>query len=133
MRRQGTDLTIVALSRMVQVALEAASLLEEKGWSAEVIDPRSISPLDTSALLESVRKTGRLVIVDEDNPCCGIASEIAAIVSAEAFATLKGPVQRITAPHAHVPFSPMLEEQYLPNAQRVVDAAMKLMRPGAPS
>jgi pyruvate/2-oxoglutarate/acetoin dehydrogenase E1 component len=94
LRREGKDLTIVALARMVHVALEAASLLEQKGWSAEVIDPRSISPLDTSALLESVKKTGRLIVVDEDNPCCGIASEIAAVVSAGAFGCLKSPVQR---------------------------------------
>ena len=133
LQRQGTDLTIVALSRMVQIALEAASLLEKKGWSAEVIDPRSISPLDTSALLQSIKKTGRLIIVDEDNPCCGIASEIAAVVSTEAFSSLKAPVQRITAPHAHVPFSPILEERYLPDTQRVVDAAVQLMRLGARS
>jgi pyruvate dehydrogenase E1 component beta subunit len=127
-RREGKDLTIVALSRMVQVALEAASRLEERGWNAEVIDPRSVSPLDKSLLLESVKKTGRLIIVDEDNPCCGIASEIAALVSAEAFDFLKRPVQRITAPHAHVPFSPILEERYLPDARRVVDAAAQSMQ-----
>jgi len=127
-RREGNDLTMVALSRMVLVALEAASELEQRGWSAEVIDLRSISPLDKATLLESVKKTGRLIIVDEDNPYCGIASEIAALVSTEAFAYLKHPVQKVTPPHAHVPFSPILERQYLPDAQRVVDSAARLMR-----
>lgn len=126
-RREGHDLTIVALSRMVQVSLQATTELEERGWSVELIDPRSISPLDQSTILDSVKKTGRLIIVDEDNPCCGVASEIAALVSAEAFDSLKRPVQRITPPHAHVPFSPILERQYLPDATRIVDSAAKLM------
>ncbi len=126
-RRQGVDVTMVAISRMVLVALEAASALEKEGCSAEVIDARSLSPLDTETILASVKKTGRLIVVDEDYPQCGMASEIAAEVSSRAFRYLKQPVQRITPPHAHVPFSPVLEQCYLPDARRIVECAQGLM------
>jgi acetoin:2,6-dichlorophenolindophenol oxidoreductase subunit beta len=106
--REGGDLTIVALARMTHVALEAASALAEKGIEATVIDPRTTSPLDEETILESVGATGRLLVVDESNPRCSVASEIAAVVAERAFRGLKAPIRRITAPHTPVPFSPVL-------------------------
>jgi len=126
-KRGGDDLTIVGISQLVHVALQAADELQKHGISAEVIDPQSLAPLDTATILESVKKTGRLIVVDEDFPRCGMASEIAATVSAEAFDSLDFPVQRITAPQAHVPFSPVMEQFYLPDAQRVVECALRMI------
>jgi acetoin:2,6-dichlorophenolindophenol oxidoreductase subunit beta len=125
-KREGTDLSIVAISRMVVEALKAARELDNLGCSAEVIDPRSLSPLDVTTIVNSVRKTGRLIVVDEDHPYCGMASEIAALVSAEAFDCLEQPVRRITPPHAPVPFSPVLERAYLPDAEKIIDCAIKM-------
>jgi pyruvate dehydrogenase E1 component beta subunit len=126
--REGNDLTIVAISRMLLEATQAAVEIEKRGWSAEVIDPRTLSPLDAAAIVDSVKKTGRLIVVDEDNPRCGMASEIAAIVSAEALDYLDQPVARVTPPHAHVPFSPVLEKAYLPDAAKIVDCATHMMK-----
>ena len=127
-KREGSDLTIVAISRMVVEALKAAAELEEHGWSIEVIDPRSLSPLDVKAIVDSVKKTGRLIVVDEDYPRCGMASEIAAVVSAEALDYLDQPVARLTPPHAHVPFSPVLEQAYLPDAHKICDCASRMLK-----
>jgi acetoin:2,6-dichlorophenolindophenol oxidoreductase subunit beta len=121
-RRAGTDVTIVAIAAMVGRALEAAELLAADGISAEVIDPRTLSPLDEETILGSVEKTGGLVVVDESPPACSVASEIAALVSEQAFDALNGPVRRVTAPDTPVPFSPSLEEAYAPSVQSVVDA-----------
>jgi len=121
-RRAGSDVTIVAIAAMVGRALEAAELLAGEGISAEVIDPRTLSPLDEETILASVEKTGGLVVVDESPPHCSVASEIAAVVGEKAFDSLNGPVQRVTAPHTPVPFSPSLEEAYAPSVQAVVDA-----------
>jgi len=129
-KREGSDLTIVAISRMVVEALKAAAELEKQGVSAEVIDPLSLSPLDTSAIIDSVKKTGRLIVVDEDYPRCGMASEIAAVVSAEALDYLDQPVARITPPHAHVPFSPPLEQAFLPDAQKILECATRMIKRG---
>ncbi|MBM3776462.1 MAG: hypothetical protein FJW37_15070, partial [Acidobacteria bacterium] len=128
-KREGEDVTIVAISRMVGLALEAAADLEAQGVSAEVVDPRSLSPLDTRTILDSVKKTGRLIIVDEDHPRCGMASEIAALAAGEALDYLDGPVERITPPPVHVPFSPGMENFYLPGIRRIVEAALWLARP----
>jgi pyruvate/2-oxoglutarate/acetoin dehydrogenase E1 component len=121
-KRAGSDVTIVAISRMVQVALDAAEALARDGISAEVIDPRTLSPLDDDAILESVRKTGRLVVVDEDNPRCSVATDIASLAATQALDYLNAPVKLVTAPHTPVPFSPALEDFYVPTPDRVVEA-----------
>jgi pyruvate dehydrogenase E1 component beta subunit len=122
-KRPGSDVTIVAISRMVQVALDAAETLARDGISAEVVDPRTLSPLDEDTLVESIRKTGRLVVVDEDNPRCSVATDIAALAATRAVEYLNAPVRLVTAPHTPVPFSPALEDFYVPTPERVVQAA----------
>jgi len=125
--REGGDVTIVALARMVHVALEAADRLAASGIHATVIDPRTTSPIDEDTILESVTATGRLVVVDEANPRCSVASEIAAFVADKAFPALKAPIRRVTAPHTPVPFAPVLEAAYIPNAGQVEAAARQLV------
>jgi pyruvate/2-oxoglutarate/acetoin dehydrogenase E1 component len=126
--REGGDLTIVALARMTYMALDAASALAEKGIEATVIDPRTTSPLDEETILESIGATGRLLVVDESNPRCSVASEIAAVVAERAFRDLKAPIRRVTAPHTPVPFSPVLENAYIPSSAAIEAAAMELVR-----
>lgn len=121
--RRGGDLTVVTLGAMVAVALAAATTLAAEGIECEVIDLRTTSPLDEGRILESVHATGRLVVVDEAPPRCGIASDISAIVAERAFASLRAPIARVTAPHCPVPFSPVLEDLYLPNEDDVANAA----------
>jgi pyruvate dehydrogenase E1 component beta subunit len=121
-KREGDGATIVAIGRMVQLALEAAQTLAGEGIEVEVVDPRTLSPLDDEAILASVRKTGRLVVVDEDNPRCSMATDIAALVTSRAFDHLDAPPQLVTAPHTPVPFSPVLEDVYVPSAERIVEA-----------
>jgi acetoin:2,6-dichlorophenolindophenol oxidoreductase subunit beta len=126
--REGDDVTIVALARMTHFALEAASRLAEKGIEATVIDPRTTSPLDEDMILESVAATGRLLVVDESNPRCSVASEIAAVVAERGFRDLKAPILRVTAPHTPVPFSPVLERAYIPDSAAIEAAVMELVR-----
>ncbi|MPZ92424.1 MAG: alpha-ketoacid dehydrogenase subunit beta [Actinobacteria bacterium] len=121
-KREGDTVTVVAIGRMVQMALEAAQALAAEGFEIEVVDPRTLSPLDTDTILASVRKTGRLVVVDEDNPRCSMATDIAATVAHEAFDHLDAPPQLVTAPHTPVPFSPVLEDFYVPTPERVAAA-----------
>jgi acetoin:2,6-dichlorophenolindophenol oxidoreductase subunit beta len=121
-RRPGSDVTIVAIAAMVGRALEAAERLAAEGVSAEVIDPRTLSPLDEATIIGSVEKTGELVVVDESPPHCSVASEISALVAEQAFDALNGPVRRVTAPHTPVPFAPSLEDEYAPSVQAIVDA-----------
>jgi pyruvate dehydrogenase E1 component beta subunit len=123
--REGSDATIVALARMTHVALEAAAALESKGVQVTVIDPRTISPLDEETILESVGATGRLLVVDESNPRCSVASEIAAVVAERGFRDLKAPIRRITAPHTPVPFSPVLESAYIPTSAAIEGAILE--------
>ena len=118
-KREGSDISIVTLGRMVHLSLEAAAALEGDGISVEVLDLRSLSPLDDEAILASVRKTGRLVVVDEDNPRCSIATDVIALVASRAFDQLEAPPQMVTAPHTPVPFSPPLEDFYLPSADGI--------------
>jgi len=125
--RQGTDVTVVALSRMVNVALAAADILDKEGISIEILDPRTISPLDEKTILDSVRKTERLVVVDEDHPRCSMATDIIALVATKAFEYLDAPAQMVTPPHTPVPFSPVLEKFYVPDAQRIVKAVMAVV------
>lgn len=127
-RREGRDLTIVGVQRGVAFALQAAESLAADGIDAEVIDPRTYSPLDTETILASVAKTGHLVVVDESYPRCSLATDVAAIVADEGFEHLKGPIRRVTAPHTPVPFSPPLEDAYLPLPSRIEAEVRRLLR-----
>lgn len=126
--REGDDVTIVALARMVHVSMEAAKKLQENGIKATVIDPRTTSPLDEETILESVKNTGRLVVVDEANPRCSFATDVAALVADKAFTHLRAPIQLVTAPHTPVPFAPNLEDAYIPNATQIIAAVLKVMQ-----
>lgn len=126
-RREGSDVTIVGIQRGVQFALEAAATLAEEGVSVEVIDPRTYSPLDVETILASVAKTGRLMVVDESYPRCSLATDVAAIVADRGFSSLKAPIRRVTAPHTPVPFSPPLEDAYLPLPTRIVAEVRRLL------
>ena len=121
-RREGSDVTIVAISFMVNRALAAAEALAGEGIEAEVIDPRTLSPLDEETLITSVEKTGALVVVDESPPRCSVATDIAAIVGEKAFDSLNAPIRRVSAAHAPVPFSPPLELAYAPSVESIVAA-----------
>lgn len=124
--RQGSDVTIVGFGRTLATAMEAAEILSSEGIDAEVVDLRSLYPLDEDAILGSLAKTGRLVVVDEAPPRCGIAADVAALCVDRGFDLLDAPVRRVTAPHAPVPFSPVLEDAYMPSPQAVVGAVRSL-------
>jgi len=124
--REGDDVTIVAIGRMVNLAMEAAGNLQKKGIHCEVIDPRTTSPLDEDTILESVENTGRLVVVDESNPRCSMASDIAGIVAQKAFGALKAPIEQVTAPHVPVPFSDALEDIYVPSVAQIEAAVTRV-------
>lgn len=125
-KREGTDVTIVAISRMVHQALAAADMLQARGIAAEIVDPRTLSPLDEETILNSVAKTHRLVIVDEDNPRCSAATDIAALVADKGFSELDAPIKLVTAPHTPVPFSPPLEQFYIPSPERIVATVQEI-------
>jgi len=120
---EGEDITLVAFGAMVPRALLAAAALSKDGFSAEVIDPRTTSPLDEEAILESVGRTGRLVVIDESPPRCSMAADIAGLVSEHAFSSLRAPILKVTCPHTPVPFSPVLEDAYIPTVSRIEEAA----------
>ncbi|MBU8853329.1 alpha-ketoacid dehydrogenase subunit beta [Priestia megaterium] len=126
-KREGTDLTIVAIGKQVNTALTAAEQLSHKGIDVEVVDPRSLSPFDEETILSSVEKTNRLIVIDEANPRCSIATDIAALVADKGFDMLDAPIKRITAPHTPVPFSPPLEDIYLPTPQKVIEVVSELL------
>jgi acetoin:2,6-dichlorophenolindophenol oxidoreductase subunit beta len=125
--REGDDVTIVTYGRMVHYATDAADRLAKDGIKCEVIDLRTTSPLDEETILESVERTGRIVIVDEANPRCSVATDIAALVASKAFHSLKAPVELVTAPHTPAPFSGVLEDLYIPSADKIA-AAVKQTR-----
>jgi pyruvate dehydrogenase E1 component beta subunit len=125
-RREGKDVTLVGKLLTLYRALAAAEQLAGDGIEAEVIDPRSLVPLDKELILESVRKTGRLVIVEEDNLTGGWAGEVAAMVAEEAFFWLDAPIKRLSAPDTPPPFAPVMEQFYVPSAERVVQAVKSL-------
>ncbi|MGE3875685.1 MAG: alpha-ketoacid dehydrogenase subunit beta, partial [Parvibaculaceae bacterium] len=125
--REGKHATIVTYGMMVHRALDAAAALAKDKVECEVIDLRTLSPIDWDTVLESVENTGRLVCVDEAHPRCSIASDVSAKVSQEAFKALKAGVQMVTAPHTPVPFSPALEDLYLPSAEKIASAVRKTM------
>src|ERR1700677_4165026 len=125
-RREGRDLTIITYAAMVHVSLEAAAELAREGIEAEVIDLRTLLPLDRETILASMHKTNRLLVVHEDTRTGGIAGEIASIVCEDAFDSLDAPIGRVTALDTPVPYSPPLEERFLPNAEKVAAAAREL-------
>ncbi|MBA7501215.1 Pyruvate dehydrogenase E1 component subunit beta [subsurface metagenome] len=126
-KREGSDVTVVATALMVHRALAAAAKLQEKGVSVEVIDPRTLVPLDKQAIIDSVRKTGRLVIMDEEPITGSAAGEIAAIVGEEAFDLLDAPMKRVCAPDTPVPFSPTLEKIWMPDEEDLIKAVTDIM------
>jgi pyruvate/2-oxoglutarate/acetoin dehydrogenase E1 component len=127
-KREGHDITIVATSSMVQVALGAATLLEQIGISAEVIDPRTTWPLDEKTLIESAKKTSRAIVVDEGYGRYGVTAEIAAVIAEGAFFSLDGPVKRLGAMHVPIPFSPVLEDVTVPSERSVFELARSLCK-----
>ena len=129
--REGGDVTIVALGRMVGLALTAADSLAQDGIECAVIDPRTTSPLDAGTIIEMVEETGRLVIVDESSPRCGMAADIAALVAEEAFDALLAPILKVTPPHSPVPYAPGLEAAYLPDPARIEAAVRRVHGHGA--
>lgn len=127
-KREGSDVTVVAIGLMVHRALAAADKLQkEKGISIEVIDPRTVVPLDKQAIYDSVKKTGRLVIIDEEPKTGSAAAEIAALVAEEAFDYLDAPIKRVCAPVTPVPFSPVLEEFWMPDEEDLIQAINEIM------
>ncbi len=126
--REGDDVTLVTYGRMVHLAMDAAASLARQGVSCEVLDLRTTSPLDADSILESVEKTGRLVVIDEANPRCSMATDIAALAAEQAFSALKGPIRQVTAPHTPVPFSDALEDLYIPSAAKIEATVLELVR-----
>lgn len=120
--RPGKDVTVVAIGRMRLFAMQAAEALAKDGIDVEVVDPQSLSPLDESTILESVKKTHRLVVVDEGNPRCSVANDIVTLAAQQAFAYLDSAPRTVTAPHTPVPFSPPLEDAYIPSPAKIVAA-----------
>ena len=129
-KREGKDITLVATSYMVTEAVKAAASLEKDGIDVELIDPRSIKPLDENLLLESVKKTGKLVIADAGWKTCGVAAEIAALVAEKAFSHLKAPIVRVSLPDAPAPASRTLEKVYYPDAEAITSVAKQLFQTG---
>ena len=125
--REGKHCTIVSYGMMVNRSMEAAAALAKQGVECEVIDLRTLSPIDMDTVLDSVANTGRLVCVDEANPRCSIAADVSATVAQECFKALKGPIRMVTAPHTPVPFSPTLEDLYIPSADSVIAAVKQTM------
>jgi pyruvate/2-oxoglutarate/acetoin dehydrogenase E1 component len=124
---EGSDATIVATSYMVHKALEASKALEKEGISVEVVDPRTLTPLDKQAIVKSVRKTGRLIVVSEDCKTAGVSAEIAAVVAEEALDYLDAPIKRLAEPDTPIPFSPSLEQYVIPNEKAIVKAVKEVV------
>ena len=125
-KKKGTDITLIGTSSMVQIALEAADILAEKDISVEVIDPRTVMPLDKKTLIDSAIKTSRVIVIDEGYDSYGVTAEIASVIAEGAFYHLEAPVKRIGAMDVPIPFSPVLEDLTVPNAGMVVEMAEKL-------
>ena len=128
-KREGSDITIVALAWLVHEALAAADTLAKEGISAEVVDPRCLVPMDADLIRSSVRKTGRLVVADEAGPTAGASAEIAALVSEDpdTFKALKGAVRRVCALQVPIPYAPHLEDHVFPDRQRIVEGVRAVM------
>lgn len=126
-KRKGDDITILGISRQVGEALTAATKLEQTGISAEVIDVRTLQPLDLKTIVESVKRTSRLIIASDDVKTGGVGAEISASVSENAFGYLDAPIARIACPDTPIPFSPLLEQLYMPNADKIIETAKTIM------
>lgn len=126
-KREGSDVTIVATLFMVHKALAAAEQLREEGISVEVVDPRTLTPLDRPAIVKSVKKTGRLVVVSEDCRTAGVSAEIAAVVAEEALDYLDAPIKRVAEPDTPIPFSPALEKSVIPDERSIVKAVKEIV------
>ncbi len=126
-KREGKDLSIVTIGKMVSVAMDVADKLADQGVDVEVIDLRTVAPWDQETVINSVKKTGRLIVIDEAQPHNNTATDIAATVTDKAFDYLDGPIKRVTAPNTPVPFATNLEQEYLPNTERVLDEAAELI------
>jgi len=126
--RDGKDVTLVSYGRMVNTAMDAARSLAGRGIDCEVLDLRTTSPMDEDSILESVEKTGRLVVIDEANPRCSMATDISALVAQKAFGALKAPIEMVTAPHTPVPFSDALEDLYIPDAAKIEQAVLNVIK-----
>jgi pyruvate dehydrogenase E1 component beta subunit len=125
-KREGKDVTVVAKLLMTHRALSVASRLAEEGISLEVIDPRTLIPFDKKKVIDSVKKTGRLLIVEEDNKTGGWGAEIAAVVAEEALDYLDAPIRRVSALDAPIPFAPLLEDLVIPSEDRITDAVREI-------
>jgi pyruvate dehydrogenase E1 component beta subunit len=125
-KREGSDVTVVAVGLMVHRALAAANKLQEKGISLEIVDLRSLAPIDKQTIINSVKKTGRLVIMDEEPKTASASAEIAAIVAEEAFDLLDAPIKRVCAPDTPIPFSPTLEKAWMPDEEDLIKAVTEI-------
>jgi acetoin:2,6-dichlorophenolindophenol oxidoreductase subunit beta len=128
-RRAGRDVTIVSYAKTVHTCIQAAEKLESMNVSAEVIDLRTLKPLDEATILASVRKTGRLLVVHEASGMCGVGAEVAALAADKAFAALKAPIVRVTGPDAPAPASPALEQAFIPQVEGIIAAARRMVVP----
>ena len=126
--REGSDVTVVAIGRMVVFAEKAVDAVAADGIRCDLIDPRTTSPLDEETILESLEGSGRLVVVDESNPRCSVAADIAALAASKGFHSLKAPVVQVTAPHSPVPFARELERAYVPSPTRIEAAIRAVMK-----
>lgn len=131
-KRTGNDITVVAIAWMVHEALAAAEIMEKEGVSVEVVDPRTLAPLDAGTIRKSIQKTGRLVVADEAGPTAGASAEIVSLATedADTFAALKVPVRRVCALDAPIPYSPVLEDHVFPNRERIADAIRQSLATG---
>lgn len=126
--REGEDVTLISLGKMVNVCQEAANELAKENVAASILDLRTISPLDEETILEFTEETGRVVIVDEAYPRCGVAADVSSIIVEKAFSYLKAPIKKVTPPHSPVPYAPNLEQAFLPSRQKVIDAVKEVIR-----
>ncbi|MDH5754297.1 MAG: alpha-ketoacid dehydrogenase subunit beta [Candidatus Bathyarchaeota archaeon] len=126
-KREGADVTVVATLYMVHKALNAAEELEGEGISVEVVDPRTLAPLDKQAIIKSVKKTGRIVVVNEDCKTAGVSAEIAAVVAEEAIDYLDAPIKRVAEPDTPIPFSPPLEQYVIPDEKAIINAVKEVV------
>ena len=126
--REGKDVTLISLGKMVNVCQEAADELAKENVAASILDLRTISPLDEETILEFTEETGRVVVVDEAYPRCGVAADVSSIIVEKAFSDLKAPIKKVTPPHSPVPYAPNLEQAFLPSSQKVIDAVKEVIR-----
>ena len=126
--REGKDVTLISLGKMVNVCQEAADELAKENVSASILDLRTISPLDEETILEFTEETGRVVVVDEAYPRCGVAADVSSIIVEKAFSDLKAPIKKVTPPHSPVPYAPNLEQAFLPSSHNVIDAVKEVIR-----